>query len=216
MFAIAGIFYDYSRDQGIVYMTTRTFVRYWHDDRVNSVAVYLKAPELAEGLIRSFRRSFSEHGEFVVYENEMLRRRVFDIFDQTFAVTYILRMIAVIVAVTGIFLSLTTLIAERSRELAILRAIGGSAGQVRSILLWETGMVGLLASVIGVVSGLCLSLVLTGVINRAFFGWTIQFALSWRSLLLTPVWIIAAAIVAGIWPAWRAGRMELGESLRSE
>lgn len=215
-FPIAGIFYDYTRDQGVVYMSQRTFIQFWHDDRVSSVAVYLKETGSGEALSDAFRQQFSREGQFVIYSNRSLRTRVFEIFDQTFAVTYVLRTIAVIVAITGIFLSLTILIAERSRELAIVRAVGGSAAQIRRLLLWETAMLGVLAAVIGVVSGLCLSLVLTGVINRAFFGWTIQLAFPWRSLAVTPFWIFAAAVVAGIVPAWRAGRLVLAESLRSE
>jgi putative ABC transport system permease protein len=152
----------------------------------------------------------------MIYSNRSLRTRIFEIFDQTFAVTYVLRTIAIIVAITGIFLSLTILIAERSRELALVRALGGSAAQIRRLLLWETAMLGVLASVIGVASGLCLSLVLSGVINRAFFGWTIQLAFPWRSLAFTPLWIFGAAVLAGILPAWRAGRLVLTESLRSE
>ena len=215
-FPIAGIFFDYTRDQGVVYMSQRTFVQFWHDDRVSSVAVYLKETGSGEALSDAFRRQFSRDGQFVIYSNRSLRTRIFEIFDQTFAVTYVLRTIAVIVAITGIFLSLTILIAERSRELAIVRAVGGSAAQIRRLLLWETAMLGVLAAVIGVVSGLCLSLVLTGVINRAFFGWTIQLAFPWRSLAVTPFWIFAAAVVAGIVPAWRAGRLVLAESLRGE
>ena len=185
-FPLAGIFYDYSRDQGIVFMSQRNFIQFWHDDRVNSVAVYLKEDGSAETLSEAFREQFSRGGQFVIYSNRSLRTRIFEIFDQTFAVTYVLRTIAVIVAITGIFLSLTILIAERSRELAIVRAIGGSAAQIRRLLLWETAMLGVLAAAIGVASGLCLSLVLPGVINRAFFGWTIQLAFPWRSLALTP------------------------------
>ena len=215
-FSVAGIVYDYSRDQGIVYMSARNFVQFWHDDRVNSVAVYLKKTSSEKALVEDFRRQFNNDGQFLIYSNRLLRTRVFEIFDQTFAVTYVLRTIAIIVAITGIFLSLTILIAERSRELAIVRAIGGSAAQIRKLLLWETGMLGVLAAVIGLVSGLCLSLVLTGVINRAFFGWTIQLAFPWRSLALTPFWIFAAAVVAGILPAWRASRLVLAESLRNE
>jgi len=215
-FPIAGIFYDYSRDQGIVFMSARSFVQFWHDDRVNSVAVYLKKTGSEETLTHDFRTQFNRDGQFVIYSNRSLRTRVFEIFDQTFAVTYVLRTIAIIVAITGIFLSLTILIAERSRELAIVRAIGGSAAQIRKLLLWETAMLGVLAAVIGLASGLCLSVVLTGVINRAFFGWTIQLAFPWRSLALTPFWIFAAAVIAGILPAWRAGRLILVESLRSE
>jgi putative ABC transport system permease protein len=215
-FPIAGIFYDYTRDQGVVYLSQRNFIEFWHDDRVSSVAVYLKKAGSGEVLSDAFRQQFSGDGQFVIYSNRSLRTRVFEIFDQTFAVTYVLRTIAVIVAITGIFLSLTILIAERSRELAIVRAIGGSAAQIGKLLLWETAMLGVLAAAIGLVSGLCLSLVLTGVINRAFFGWTIQLAFPWRSLAVTPFWIFAAAVVAGIVPAWRAGRLVLAESLRSE
>lgn len=216
MFPVAGIFYDYTRDQGVVFMSQRNFIRFWHDDRVNSVAVYLKKNASAEELSDGFRAKFSRNGEFMIYSNQSLRTRIFEIFDQTFAVTYVLLTIAVIVAITGIFLSLTILITERSRELAIMRAIGGSAGQIRKLLLWETAMIGALAALVGLASGLCLSLVLTGVINRAFFGWTIRLAFPWRSLAVTPLWIIAAALIAGIVPAWRAGRMALAESLRSE
>jgi putative ABC transport system permease protein len=215
-FPIVGVFYDYSRDQGIVYMSARSFVQFWRDDRVNSVAVFLKKASPGEALTAEFRKEFNRDGQFVIYSNGSLRTRVFEIFDQTFAVTYVLRTIAIIVAITGIFLSLTILIAERSRELAIVRAIGGSRGQIRRLLLWETALLGVLAAVIGVASGLCLAVVLTGVINRAFFGWTIQLAFPWRSLALTPFWIFAAAVLAGVLPAWRAGRLVLTESLRNE
>ncbi|MDQ6859552.1 MAG: FtsX-like permease family protein, partial [Verrucomicrobiota bacterium] len=81
---------------------------------------------------------------------------------------------------------------------------------------WESAMIGLLAALVGLASGLCLSVVLTGVINRAFFGWTIQLAFPWGSLAFTPVWIVAAAILAGLLPAWRAGRLVVAEALREE
>jgi putative ABC transport system permease protein len=159
---------------------------------------------------------FGPDRHFTIFSNQLLRRRVFEIFDQTFAVTHVLLAISLFVAITGIFLSLTILITERRRELAILRAIGASAGQIRKVLLSETAMLGALAAVVGVVSGLCLALVLTGVINRAFFGWTIHLAFPWRTLSLTPVWILAAAIIAGVIPAWRASRMALADNLRDE
>ncbi len=215
-FPIAGVFYDYTRDQGIVYMSAKSFVSFWRDDRVHSVAVYLKENRSGEEVSQAFRSEFSRDGQFMIYSNQLLRRRIFEIFDQTFAVTYVLLAIAVFVAITGIFLSLTILITERQRELAILRAIGASTGQIRKLLLSETAMLGFLATVVGMVSGICLSLVLTGVINRAFFGWTIHLAFPWRSLWFTPVWILAAALIAGIIPAWRASRMVLADNLRNE
>ena len=180
------------------------------------MAVYLRKDRAAEEVTEAFRTEFNRDGQFAIFSNQSLRRRIFEIFDQTFAVTYVLLAIALFVAITGVFLSLTILITERQRELAILRAIGASAGQIRKLLLSETAMLGVLAAAVGMVSGICLSLVLTGVINRAFFGWTIRLAFPWQSLSLTPVWILAAAVVAGIVPAWRASRMILADNLRNE
>jgi putative ABC transport system permease protein len=215
-FPIAGVFYDYTRDQGTVFLSRRTFEKCWHDPRVNSVALFLRPNANPDWVAQAFRDKFGRSGEFSIYSNRLLRTRIFEIFDQTFAVTYVLRTIAILVAVIGIFLGLTTLVTERSRELGVLRSIGASAGQIRRLLLWESGMIGLLASLLGLASGLCLSLVLTGVINRAFFGWTIRLAFPWWSLAWTPLWIVAAAMIAGWIPAWRAGRLDIAEAVRSE
>ena len=215
-FRVAGTFYDYTHDAGLVFMSANNFVRIWKDDRVNSMAVYLRPGASGEAATGEFRAQFSGTGQFVVFSNRELRVRVFEIFDQTFAVTYVLRTIAVIVAIVGICLTLTTLITERSRELGVLRAIGASVRQLRKLLLWESAFIGLLAAVVGLASGICLSIVLTGVINRAFFGWTIQLAFPWSSLALTPLWIIAAAVLAGVIPAWRVGQLVVAEAVREE
>ncbi|HEY2138836.1 MAG TPA: FtsX-like permease family protein, partial [Chthoniobacterales bacterium] len=215
-FTIAALFYDYTTEEGFVYLSADNFARFWRDDRVNSVAVYLKQNRSADEVTTAFQSKFGQDGQFMILSNQSLRRRVFEIFDQTFAVTYVLLAIALFVAITGIFLSMTILITERRRELAMLRAIGASAGQIRRLLLSETAMLGALAAAVGLASGICLAIVLTGVINRAFFGWTIHLAFPWRTLLFTPVWILAAALIAGVVPAWRAGRMELADNLRDE
>ena len=215
-FPIAGVFYDYTRDQGTVFLSEGNFQKFWHDDRVNSVALYLKPKVDPESVAKDFRQRFSASGEFSIYSNRLLRTRIFEIFDQTFAVTYVLRTIAILVAVIGIVLGLTTLVTERARELAILRSIGASSGQIRRLLLWESGMLGMVASGVGLAAGLGLALVLTGVINRAFFGWTIRLAFPWWSLAWTPLWIVGTAIAAGWVPAWRAGRLDIAEAVRSE
>src|SRR4029077_12927587 len=108
---------------------------------------YLKKDHRAEEVTEALRARFPGR-PFAIFSNQSLRRRVFEIFDQTFAVTHVLMAIAVFVALTGIFLSLTILITERQRELAILRAIGASAGQIRKLLLSETAMLGALAATV--------------------------------------------------------------------
>jgi putative ABC transport system permease protein len=162
------------------------------------------------------REKFGRDTEYAIYSNASLRQRIFEIFDQTFAVTYVLRTISVIVAILGVSLTLTTLVTEREREIGIMRAIGGSSGQVRRALVAESALIGLLASVVGLAAGACLAVVLTWVINLAFFGWTVQLRYPWDLMAWTPVWIIAAAAIAGLLPASRAARIQPAIALRSE
>ena len=175
-FTVAGVYYDYARDSGIIAVTRQNFVRYWHDEKVASVAIYLKNPQNLEAVAAVIRGRFNTHGEFLIFSNQAIRQRVFEIFGQTFRITGVLRGIAIVVAVIGIFLTLTTLVSERSREIGVLRAIGASRRQIQGMVLVESALIGLLASILGMVAGLALSLVLTFVINKAFFGWTIQLA----------------------------------------
>ena len=128
-FPIAGVFYDYTRDQGTVFLSEKNFQKFWHDDRVNSLGLYLKKGADPAAVAEAFRGRFSKGGEFSIYSNRLLRTRIFEIFDQTFAVTYVLRTIAVLVAVVGIFLGLTTL-GDRARagtgRDALDRGVGGA------------------------------------------------------------------------------------------
>ncbi len=215
-FTIAGVYYDYTRDSGVILMGRENFDRYWADPRVQSLGIYVNDPAALEATMDEVRTYAGSFGKYLVYSNRSIRARIFEIFDQTFRITYVLRAIAVIVAVVGIFLGLTTLVAEREREIGVLRSIGASAGQIRAMVLIESGMIGALASLLGVAAGIVLSFVLTFVINKAFFGWTIQLAFPWAALALTPVWIVPAALVAGWIPAVRASRLPIASAVRSE
>ena len=213
---VLAIFYDYTRDQGLVFMTDKNFAQLFHDDRINSIGVYLNRDTNPENIAADFRKQFNQRGEFAIYPNRALRARVFEIFDQTFAVTSVLRAIAVAVAISGILLSFLTLVVERSRILGVMRAIGASTREIRRMIVWESILVGVAASFLGIVSGLALSLILTSVVNRAFFGWTIQLRIPWSMLVLTPLWILVSAVCAALIPAARAGQFNLAAALRLE
>jgi putative ABC transport system permease protein len=215
-FPIAGVYADYSSDLGLVMMSQPRFAQSWIDPGAESLGVYLKPGADPAAVADAFREKFSRGGEFVAYSNRALRQRVFNVFDQTFAVTYVLRTIALIVAVLGIFLSVTTLVAERQRETGMLRALGASRGQIVQLFMAEAGLIGLTASALGMITGLALALVLTWVVNPAFFGWTIHLHVPWRTLATTPVWIIAATIIAAWWPAWRGSLEPIATSVREE
>ena len=212
---VAGIYYDYTSDRGLIMIDRSVFDRLWHDAGVNSVAVYLRpGADVAAEAART-RQRWGGQG-LIVYTNDALRDRILGVFDQTFAVTGVIKVIAVVVAVVGIFLALTALVIERAREIGVLRAIGASRGQVRGMVLSEAALLGVVASALGIAAGMCLAMVLTWVVNKAFFGWTIELRWPWATMAVTPVWIVCAAMLAALGPAWQAGRVEIAGTLREE
>ena len=215
-FHVAGIIKDFTRDSGLIMMDRSNFDRAWKDRRVHSLALTLRDPSRAASLAAEFRNRFGTMGEYSVYTNADLRRRIMNIFDQTFAVTSVLRAIAVFVAVAGVVLSLTTLIIEREREIGVLCSQGASSGQIKALVFTEAGLIGLFASVVGIACGAAMAMVLTWVINKAFFGWTIELRYPLDVLLGTPLWIIPAAIAAAWLPALRASRIPPSQALRFE
>ncbi|MFZ0709310.1 MAG: FtsX-like permease family protein [Terrimicrobiaceae bacterium] len=215
-FTVCGIYRDFARDRGTILMPRTLFDRHWHDLQVHSLALKLRDPSLGKSVGDAFRDRFGREGQFILYDNAALRRRVFDIFDETFAVTSVLRSIAVVVAVGGVLFSLSALVIEREREIGVLRAIGASRPQVLGVFLAEATLIALTAAVSGLASGGALAMVLTWVINKAFFGWTIDLNYPTLPLVTLPLWIIGAALLAALLPAWRAARIAPARAVRFE
>lgn len=215
-FVVAGVIRDFTRDSGLVMIERANFSAHWSDDRLHSLSITLKNPAEATALAEDFRLALGRDGEFSIYTNADLRRRVLEIFDQTFAVTSVLRTIAVVVAVAGVLLSLSTLVLEREREIGVLRSQGASPGQIRGLILAEASMVGLLSSMVGILCGAAMAMILTWVINKAFFGWTIDLRYPWAVIAATPLWILPAALLAAWLPAARASRIPPARAIRFE
>jgi putative ABC transport system permease protein len=215
-FTVVGVIKDFTRDSGLVMIERTTFSEYWNDERLHSLSITLKDPSATAALGADFRETFSHEGEFSIYTNADLRQRVLEIFDQTFAVTSVLRTIAVVVAIAGVLLSLTTLVLEREREVGVLRSQGASRAQIQCLVLSEAAMIGLLASLIGVACGASMAMILTWVINKAFFGWTIELRYPIDVLLTTPLWIIPAAVFAAWIPSRRASRIPPARAIRCD
>ena len=150
------------------------------------------------------------------YSNRSLKARILEIFNQTFAVTAVLKSISIAVAVGGVMLTLGILVMERARDLGVLRSLGASKGQIVRMMLCEAMIIGMIASIVGLASGAVLALVLTWVVNKAFFGWSIDLAYPWWEMCLLPLWMTAAAVVAGYFPANGAAKTRPAAALRTE
>lgn len=132
-----------------------------------------------------------------------LHRAVTRIFDDTFAVTGVLLVIALGVAALGVSVTLTLRVLERSRELCTLLALGASRGQITAMVLWEAAFIGLAGEAVGIVGGLGLSAILIFTITRQSFGWTFAYLTDWRAMALSLPLILLTVLAAGP-PACRA------------
>ncbi len=127
-----------------------------------------------------------------------LRSAVLRIFDETFAITTVLLLIALVIAALGIATTLTVLVLERSRQLNTLFAVGASFRQIRSMIFWEAAFMVVIGEWAGVVCGFILSYLLVYVINRQSFGWTFLYGVDWGSLGLSIPLIIITALAAAL------------------
>ena len=110
--------------------------------RFHSAGIYLKEGVSQETFKEMIRERYSKPYRLFVVSHRELRNEVLEIFDQTFAITYALEFIAIIVAILGIINSLNALIIERQRDIGIIRAVGAFRKQVEKTTLIEAGMIG--------------------------------------------------------------------------
>lgn len=219
-FPVMGVFYDYATDGGKVVMDRSLFAEYWGEGGATVVPVYLGPGADPEEVTRRLDAQFSGLSRssriLTVIKNAELRREILAIFDRTFALTYVLEVIAVLVGVLGIVNTLLTAVLERQREFATLRAMGAADGQITGLVLWEALYLGVIGAVLGVASGLCLAMLLVRVINKQSFGWTVQLTVSFPVLAQAVALAMGAALVAGYWPARWVSRQVPADGLRYE
>jgi putative ABC transport system permease protein len=213
---IAGVFYDYRTDGPSVWMDIALFRRYWQDNHLNAVRLYLKDQSKIEAFQAQLRERYGSRYRLLVLSHADLRNGILRIFDDTFALTYALEGVAVVVAVFGIITTFLVLIMDRERELALLQALGASRRQIMSMVLVESGLASFLSFLLGAGAGSLLSLLLIFVINKQAFGWTIRLfftpGIYWQTFIL----VVALGLAAGAYPAWRAIQPHLGAILKEE
>ncbi len=214
-FRIADIYYDYSSERGNIVMSRSTMLRYLPDPTPSNLAVYVAPGTQVETVRVEIEKAAAGH-RVLMFSNRDLRAEAIRIFDRTFAITYGLEAVAVIVAVMGIAGALLALVIDRRRELGLLRFLGAATGQVRKLILVEAGLLGLLANLAGLALGFALSLILIYVINKQSFGWTIRFHWPVEVLLGALTVVYGATVLAGFYPAQVAVRLNSLEVVHEE
>jgi putative ABC transport system permease protein len=206
-FQIVDVYYDYASERGYILMDRDVLLKYLPDETPTNLAVFVAPGAKAAEVRKEIQEAAAGH-RILIFSNRDLRTEAVRIFDRTFAITYALEAVAVVVAVMGIAGALIALVIDRRRELGLLRFLGASSGQIRKMILVEAGLLGLLANLAGFVLGYFLSLILVFVINKQSFGWTIRFHWPVAVLVGALSVVYAATVVSGLYPARLAVRMD--------
>ncbi len=215
-FPIAGIYYDYSSDQGVVVMRLDKFQQIWNDRQISSLALTVAPGADVDALVEQLRARVGGQQEVLIRSNRGLREGTLEIFDRTFAITSVLQLLATVIAFVGVLSALMALQLERARELGVMRANGLTPRQLWGVVLGQTGLMGFTAGLLALPVGLLVALVLVFVINRRSFGWTLQVTYDPAIFVQALVLALLAALLAGIYPAYRMARTSPALALREE
>jgi putative ABC transport system permease protein len=214
---ILGVFRDYSATQGMLVLPRSLYEHYWLDHGISSIGLSF-AKGVDSTAIKQQLKTWAtelnpEQQALVIRSNVEIRQNSLKVFDRTFAITQVLRVLVLIVAFVGVFSALMALFLEKGREFAILRATGFTPKQLQGLVLGQAALLGLLAGILALPLGWLMSLVLIDIINQRSFGWTMHsyfFAsIPLQALLLA----IFAALLASLYPIKRLGQLSIREGL---
>ena len=214
-FRVAGNYYDYGSDRGVIMLARTTYDLYWDDDDVTSLGLFANQTTDTQALVDRVR-GIEGAEDASVRSNRSLRQASLAVFDRTFTVTGVLRLLAFIVAFIGILGALMAIEIERSHEFGLLRATGLTPGGLWRLIIGETGFMGLLAGVLAIPAGALLAAIMVFVINKRSFGWTLELTLSADVILQSLALAVVGALLAGVYPAYRIARAPAATVLRVE
>jgi putative ABC transport system permease protein len=215
-FTVAATFQSYDVNASAVMISRATYARHFNDDGIDSVGLYLADGVSADSVIARVQTLAAGRQTVRAASNAGIREESLAIFDRTFVITDVLYWLALGVAFIGILSAMLALQLERAREFATLRALGMTPAQVGGMITAQTGVIGLLSGLAAIPLGVVMAWVLIKVINRRAFGWQIDMAIAADILLVSVAFAIGAALLAGLYPAFRAGQCQPAIAMREE
>jgi putative ABC transport system permease protein len=213
-FTIAAVFRDFASEHGRMFLDRQAYGRYWPDEAVDTLALF--SDQGGTVLLRAADELLSGDRGLVFTEAREIYDASMGVFDRTFRITEVLRLLSLLVAFIGVLTALMAVQLERRKEYAVLRALGLTRRQVSALILIESGALGLLAGLLAVPTGVAMAWVLTEAIQLRAFGWSMPFVVSAGPLWLTVGTGALAALLASIYPAWRSAWSEPAPLLRED
>jgi putative ABC transport system permease protein len=208
-FTVAGVFRDYGRQQGVIAIERSRYVTLTGDRTASNVALWLAPDVDGTTMEATLRRAVPGGERLEVARPAEIRDASLKVFDRTFAVTYALELVAVVIGLVGLSSSFGALVLARRREFGVLRHLGMTKAQVGAMLATEGLVVSAIGLIVGLTLGFAISLILIHVVNRQSFHWGMELSLPWLALAGFAMLLVGAAMLTAL----TSGRYALGRDI---
>ncbi|CAB3769269.1 FtsX-like permease family protein [Paraburkholderia solisilvae] len=215
-FTVAGIWRDYARQFGAVVIDEADYRKLAGDTRATDAALW-PAPGVTTAQVVARLRARVAGGERLTFsEPGEIRAASLKIFDRSFAVTYLLEAVAVLIGLFGIGASFGAQALSRIREFGVLRHLGVTRAQIAALLVLEGALVAAVGVASGLVLGTGIAAVLVYVVNPQSFHWTMSLHMPWTLVIALASSVVLAAALTALWSARSALSVDAVHAVRDD
>lgn len=215
-YRVSAVIIDYTSDQGSIVVDRKLFTQQFLDDRVDTFHVYLKPGASLEQVRGEITAKLGKKFDLYVLSNAELRTEALNLVSNAFSVSYAMEFVAVVLALLGVVNTLLAAVLDRTREIGLLRAVGAARSHIIRLFAAEAAFIGLTGGVIGVSVGGVVGAIITKVVGVQATGWNFPFIYPWRTAGQMLLVATICAIIAGLYPARRAAKLDVVEALSYE
>jgi putative ABC transport system permease protein len=214
---VVGTIVDFSNNRGTIVVDRQGIGKAFGTSAVDIFAVGLIDHSEADAACQAINRSsWAAENAAEAMTHEALRGHILGMIGRLYGVAYVQEIVAAAVAALGVSASMLICVAQRRRELGLLRALGATSHQVFITVIAEAAAMALIGAGLGAVLGFALEWYVLRVILLVETGFNFPVLLPLADALLISVVIGVAAIVSGLAPALSASRMGIGSGLARE
>ena len=217
-FVVAGVWRDYGRQSGAVLIDEGDYQRMTGDDGRDEISAMVEPGREPARVVREMTARLPAllRDQVEVTQPAALRRLALTLFDRSFAVTYLLEAVAILVGLAGVAATMSAQTIAREREFGMLRHLGLTRGQLTTMLATEGAIVGLTGALAGIGLGLALAQVLIHVINPQSFNWTMATRIPIGTLAGVAAALTGAAAATAVLAGRRATANSAIQSVRED
>ncbi|UTV82007.1 ABC transporter permease [Acidithiobacillus sp. YTS05] len=201
---IAGVYRDYAYQEGAISVPIEEYRAWTGDQRINGVALWLAPGVRIDEVLRELRQQYPESGQWQIATPGEILQRSLQIFDQSFAATYALEAVAIVIGLLGVSNGFGAQTLLRRQEFALLRVLGLRRREVLRLILGEGLLLSLFGVLLGTGLGLLISLILIERVNPLSFHWQMGFHLPWGQLTIMAGALLLASTLTMLWSARKA------------